>query len=125
MALIQEIQNGQIVETKEHTGEWAWKHFHQADGTTTYKKLEGDVVFDDRLFRGEYNIVEIGRSEKEHSILLNVENSTVYIAPSFTGHNNVEFKKLVTVKRKIITVHRFVYVKGAVVAHNIFTRHNL
>ena len=38
---------GQIVETVEHTGIWAWKHFHQADGTTTYKKLEGDVVFDD------------------------------------------------------------------------------
>ena len=40
-------ENGQIVETSEHTGIWAWKHFHQADGTTTYKKLEGDVVFDD------------------------------------------------------------------------------
>ena len=24
----------------------AWKHFHKADGTTTYVKLEGDVVFD-------------------------------------------------------------------------------
>ena len=40
-------ENGQIMETKEHTGVWAWKHFHQADGTTTYTKLEGDVVFDD------------------------------------------------------------------------------
>ena len=40
-------ENGQLVETAEHTGIWAWKHFHQADGTTTYKKLEGDVVFDD------------------------------------------------------------------------------
>lgn len=40
-------ENGELVETKEHTGLWAWKHFHQADGTTTYKKLEGDVVFDD------------------------------------------------------------------------------
>lgn len=40
-------ENGQLVETSERTGIWAWKHFHQADGTTTYKKLEGDVVFDD------------------------------------------------------------------------------
>ena len=40
-------ENDQIMETAEHTGLWAWKHFHQADGTTTYKKLEGDVVFDD------------------------------------------------------------------------------
>ena len=40
-------ENGHITETAEHTGVWAWKHFHQADGTTTYTKLEGDVVFDD------------------------------------------------------------------------------
>jgi len=40
-------ENGQIVETNEHTGIWAWKHFHKENGTTTYKKLEGDVVFDD------------------------------------------------------------------------------
>ena len=40
-------ENGQIVETEDHTGIWAWKHFHKEDGTTTYKKLEGDVVFDD------------------------------------------------------------------------------
>lgn len=41
------VENGQLVESSERTGIWAWKHFHQADGTTTYKKLEGDVVFDD------------------------------------------------------------------------------
>ena len=35
-----------IEETNEHTGVWAWKHFHKADGTTTYKELQGDVVFD-------------------------------------------------------------------------------
>ncbi len=40
-------ENGELVEASERTGIWAWKHFHQADGTTTYKKLEGDVVFDD------------------------------------------------------------------------------
>ena len=40
-------ENGTIVETEEHTGEWAWKHYHKADGTTTYQKLEGNVVFDD------------------------------------------------------------------------------
>ena len=39
-------ENGQIVETQERTGAWAWKHFHKADGTTTYTKLTGDVVFD-------------------------------------------------------------------------------
>ena len=40
-------ENGEIVECEEHTGMWAWKHFHKAEGTTTYQKLEGDIVFDD------------------------------------------------------------------------------
>jgi ATP-binding cassette subfamily B protein len=40
-------ENGELTETSERTGMWAWKHFHQADGTTDYVKLQGDVVFDD------------------------------------------------------------------------------
>lgn len=40
-------ENGTLTETPEHTGLWAWKHTHQADGSVDYKKLEGDVVFDD------------------------------------------------------------------------------
>ena len=40
-------ENGKLTETPEHTGLWAWKHTHQADGSVDYKKLEGDEVFDD------------------------------------------------------------------------------
>lgn len=40
-------ENGKLTETPEHTGLWAWKHTHQADGSVDYKKLEGDVVFND------------------------------------------------------------------------------
>ena len=40
-------ENGQLVESKERTGLWAWKHPHQADGTVTYTRLTGDVrMFD-------------------------------------------------------------------------------
>lgn len=39
-------EKGEITESKERTGLWAWKHYHKADGTTTYKELKGDVVFD-------------------------------------------------------------------------------
>ncbi|MBU3819568.1 MAG: ABC transporter ATP-binding protein/permease [Candidatus Faecalibacterium intestinavium] len=39
-------QNGDLVETTERTGIWAWKHPHKADGTVTYQKLEGDIRFD-------------------------------------------------------------------------------
>ena len=37
---------GELVESKERTGLWAWKHYHKADNTTTYQELQGDVVFD-------------------------------------------------------------------------------
>ena len=40
-----ETEDGELVETKERTGLWAWKHQH-GDGTLTYAKLEGKVVFD-------------------------------------------------------------------------------
>ena len=38
--------DGIIKEVKERTGIWAWKHYHKEDNTTTYQKVEGDVVFD-------------------------------------------------------------------------------
>ncbi|MCD7733636.1 MAG: ABC transporter ATP-binding protein/permease [Clostridiales bacterium] len=41
-----ENPDGTLTETPEKTGVWAWKHFHKADGTTTYVRLEGDVTFD-------------------------------------------------------------------------------
>ena len=40
-------ENGTLTETNKHTGIWAWKHTHQADGSVDYKKLTGDVVFYD------------------------------------------------------------------------------
>ena len=43
-------ENGNIVECKERTGLWAWKHPHQADGTVTYTELTGDVRFFDMTF---------------------------------------------------------------------------
>ena len=39
--------NGQWTEAAERTNSWAWRHPHKADGTVTYTKLEGGVVFDD------------------------------------------------------------------------------
>ena len=39
-------EDGKIIECKERTGMWAWKHPHQADGSVTYTKLAGDVVLD-------------------------------------------------------------------------------
>ena len=40
-------ENGNITETPEHTGHWAWKHPHKADGTVTYTELKGDITMTD------------------------------------------------------------------------------
>ena len=40
-------EKGVLTETSKRTGMWAWKHVHQADGSVSYVKLTGDVVFDD------------------------------------------------------------------------------
>ena len=40
-------EDGTVSETPHHTGHWAWKHYHKADGTTTYTELKGDIVMDE------------------------------------------------------------------------------
>jgi len=44
---VEQQPDGALTETSRRTGLWAWRHPHQADGTVTYQKLEGDIVFDD------------------------------------------------------------------------------
>ncbi|MBQ8429603.1 MAG: ABC transporter ATP-binding protein [Clostridia bacterium] len=39
-------EEGNLTETTERTGLWAWKHYHKADDTTTYTELKGDLVMD-------------------------------------------------------------------------------
>lgn len=42
-----EDADGTLHEADHRTGVWAWKHPHQADGTITYRKLEGKITMDD------------------------------------------------------------------------------
>ena len=46
--LVNAVKNdrGEISESSERTGLWAWKHYHKDTDTTTYVELKGDVVFD-------------------------------------------------------------------------------
>ena len=39
-------EQGNLTECPEHTGHWAWKHFHKADSTTTFVELKGDIVME-------------------------------------------------------------------------------
>ena len=56
-------EDGEIVETEERTGMWAWKHVHQDSGEVEYVELQGNVVFDD---------VDFGYNEKK-TILHNIK----------------------------------------------------
>ncbi len=49
VTLVNVIENadGSLTETKEHSGHWAWRHPHQADGSVTYTPLRGDVRLTD------------------------------------------------------------------------------
>ncbi len=40
---VQQNADGTLTEVAERTGLWAWKHPHQADGTVTYTRMQGDM----------------------------------------------------------------------------------
>ena len=72
-------ENGNIVETEERTGLWAWKHPHKEDNTVTYEELKGDV----RLFD-----VDFGYNEEKtvlHNITLYAEPGTKVAFVGSTG----------------------------------------
>lgn len=60
-------ENGQIIETTEHTRNYAWKHPH-GDGTLTYTKLKGDV-----------RMVDVDFGYEENKLVL--KNVTLYAEP--------------------------------------------
>ncbi len=46
LVLAKKDEEGNLIETTERTGLWAWKHYHKAENTTTYTELKGDIVMD-------------------------------------------------------------------------------
>lgn len=52
-----ENEDGSLTESPVRTNLWAWKHPHRAEGTVTYTKQEGGVVFDDVDFGYDENKV--------------------------------------------------------------------
>ena len=50
-----EDAEGRLYESAERTNVWAWKHPHKAEGTVTYTRLEGSVVFEDVDFGYDEN----------------------------------------------------------------------
>ena len=82
-------ENGQIVESKEFTGHWAWKHYHKAEGTTTYQPMEGDVTFND---------VDFGYTDEKivlHNILLHAKPGQKVALVGSTGAGKTTITNLI------------------------------
>ncbi|SDB34932.1 ABC transporter ATP-binding protein [Butyrivibrio sp. INlla16] len=82
-------ENGQIVESKEFTGRWAWKHYHKAEGTTTFQPMEGDVTFND---------VDFGYTDDKmvlHNILLHAKPGQKVALVGSTGAGKTTITNLI------------------------------
>ena len=82
-------EDGTITESKERTGVWAWKHPHTADGSVSYRRLEGSVVFDG---------VDFGYDEKKmvlHDIKLHAEPGQKIAFVGSTGAGKTTITNLI------------------------------
>ena len=81
--------DGEIAETEERTGKWAWKHFHRAEGTTTYVPLMGDITF---------NGVDFGYSDEKivlHDIWLHAKPGEKIALVGSTGAGKTTITNLI------------------------------
>ena len=82
-------ENGNLTESPTRTNLWAWKHPHRAEGTVTYTKQEGGVVFDD---------VDFGYDEKKivlHNISLYAEPGQKIAFVGATGAGKTTITNLI------------------------------
>lgn len=86
---IKKDSNGKIIESTENTREWAWKHYHKADGTTTYVELKGDIVLDD---------VDFGYDEEKivlHNVKLYAKSGQKIALVGSTGAGKTTISNLI------------------------------
>ena len=103
-------ENGNITESEERTGLWAWKHPHKADGTITYTKLEGHIQLFDVDFGYEENkivlhdvtidaapgkkIAFVGATGAGKTTITNLINRFYDIADGKIRYDNININKI-------------------------------
>ena len=81
--------SGNLVESKERTGKWAWKHFHKATGTTTYVELKGNI----ELFQ-----VDFGYTDDKmvlHDVTINAKAGEKFAFVGATGAGKTTITNLI------------------------------
>ncbi len=81
--------DGTITETEKRTGVWAWKHPHSADGSVSYRRLEGSVVFDGVDFGYDENKMVL------HDIVLHAEPGQKIAFVGSTGAGKTTITNLI------------------------------
>ena len=93
-------ENGELTECPEHTGLWAWKHKHTADGSVTYKKLEGDVEFEHVTFSYDgINIQKIKKADLRRSLAMVLQDTHLFTG---TVEDNIRYGNLDATHEQIV-----------------------
>ncbi len=78
-------ETGNLAETKEHTGIWAWKHPHKEDNTVTYTRVKGEVEFDNVTFGYE----EDKEVLKEISLIAKTGQKIAFVGSTGAGKTTI------------------------------------
>ena len=103
-------ENGNITESAERTGHWAWRHPHQADGTVTYTELKGDITLEEVDFgyvpektvlhditlyaRPGQKIAFVGATGAGKTTITNLINRFYDIADGKIRYDNININKI-------------------------------
>jgi ATP-binding cassette subfamily B protein len=77
--------DGELVETHERTGMWAWKHPHSADGSVTYTLLRGDV----RLTSVDFGYVEDKPVLRDVSVFAEPGQKVAFVGATGAGKTTI------------------------------------
>ncbi len=78
-------EDGNPVETEEHTGKWAWKHPHAADGTVTYTWLKGDITLD----HVDFSYIPGKQVLKDVSLYAKPGQKIAFVGPTGAGKTTI------------------------------------